>query len=36
MMRSRDVGVERRRSRPGEGWDRAILKITHEAKDSHK
>jgi hypothetical protein len=29
MMRSRDVGVERRRARPGEGWDRATLKLTH-------
>jgi hypothetical protein len=29
MMRARDIGLERRRARPGEGWDRATLKLKH-------
>jgi hypothetical protein len=29
LLRARDVGAERRRSRPGEGWDRAVLSLQH-------
>lgn len=30
LLRARDTGVEPRRARPGEGWDRSVMRLRHQ------